>query len=208
MKGWRATTRASKVQQRRSTITLNLQDQTLISKAKPTPTIHQTQQHSQIRPGTRLRHQLKHFSKVTKERINHFDLTNSSNGNHKTSMDKREARRIGREALSSVELFHNLNINKLSEKLKYTAFRSGEILIEQNTVGQLLYVVLEGTVAIYVNQKQVSTKDVGTILGERAMLFDQLTSAKCVALTPVRCAFITRTSFLDTLPDGAEENLL
>ena len=123
-------------------------------------------------------------------------------------MDKREARRIGREALSSVELFHNLNINKLSEKLKYTAFRSGEILIEQNTVGQLLYVVLEGTVAIYVNQKQVSTKDVGTILGERAMLFDQLTSAKCVALTPVRCAFITRTSFLDTLPDGAEENLL
>ena len=46
-------------------------------------------------------------------------------------MDKREARRLGKEALSNVQLFNGLNFNKLSEKLRFTVFRSGEIIIEQ-----------------------------------------------------------------------------
>ena len=160
----------------------------------------------QIRPGTRLRGQLKHFSKVTKERLIHFNGYSIDN-QPKTSMDKREARRLGKEALSNVQLFNGLNFNKLSEKLRFTVFRSGEIIIEQAIIGQLLYIVLEGRIAIYVDKHIVATKEVGAILGERSMIFDQLTTAKCIAMTPVRCAFIPRSVFLSTLPEGAIDKL-
>ena len=85
----------------------------------------------------------------------------------------------------------------LAELLKFTTFRAGDELISQGIVGRHLYIVLEGSVSICVGETQVATKRVGPILGERSMIFKSLTTATCRAKGRVRCAFLTRTVFLD-----------
>ena len=208
MKSWRHANRQNKVIARRATLESKLgdRDQEQTTNTRPPPAI-ETYHHPK-RPGTVLRHEIKKFQKGTTERLKHTKY--SSDGTHKSSIDKREARRIGKLALEHVELFHGLPIARLAERLRFTSFRIGDHVIEENVVGRLLYVVLEGQVAIYVgpNKLLVATKDVGTILGERSMIFDQLTTATCIAITPVRCAFLTRNAFNESLPEGGLSMLI
>lgn len=205
MKAWRNTTRQSQNIQRRTRLENKLQVKIISDPKQPRRPVQEIL--NPPRPGTVLRHQIKKFQKNTRQRLEHVGKY-STDGAHKSSMDKREARRIGREALSNVELFKGLPLTKLAEKLRFTAFRTGDPLIEQNVVGNLLYIILEGQVAIYIDKQQLAVKDVGTLLGERSMIFDQRTTATCIARSPVRCAFLTRNAFLESIPDGALPKLI
>lgn len=154
------------------------------------------------RPGTVLRNKLQRFRKNSRHQstLTFGDRVAESQDHTKESastFDRREARRIGRVALEHVDIFKGLPIGRLAELLKFTTFRAGDELISQGIVGRHLYIVLEGSVSICVGETQVATKRVGTILGERSMIFKSLTTATCRAKGRVRCAFLTRTVFLD-----------
>ena len=203
MKAWRfAAQNSLEAEQIRQDEEMFRQKNAEKSKTSHKPKVPKYREEDYARPGSVLRNQLKRFQKITRNRQSlRFEEmvahTQGKSTQSSSSFDRREARRVGRIALEHVEIFKGLPVGRLAELLKFTVFRAGDELIQQGIVGRSLYIVLEGQVSVYVGRKLVALKPVGTIVGERSMIFNKLTTASCRANGRVRCAYLTRTVFLD-----------
>ena len=127
---------------------------------------------------------------------------------HLSQTQKRRAIKQARAALKNVAIFHGISqkdLRKMTRKMRMTKFRSGELLIKQGAVGTHCYILVTGSVGIYVQKKNrrlhVTTLKSGSVIGERSMLFDKMTSADCVALEPCQCAFLTRQAFDESVSE-------
>jgi len=116
--------------------------------------------------------------------------------------------------LKSVPLFHNLNEEQFElvrENLHKQTFEPKEVIVRQDTRGDLFYLVLDGKVRVYVAGawsedqgllpednafgKFVNELSVGDWFGEKALLEDRLRSATVVAATKVTTYTLSREIF-------------
>ncbi len=71
----------------------------------------------------------------------------------------------------------------------------GEAVFREGDNGDLLYVLLEGSVDIVVGEAVVETAERGAILGEMALIDDSPRSASAIARAPCRLVGIDRKRF-------------
>jgi hypothetical protein len=75
-------------------------------------------------------------------------------------------------------------------KLARRKLDEGEVLVEQDSEGDELYLLLDGVLGVEVNGEQVAEMGPGTMLGERSSLEGGIRTATLRALTPCRVAVI------------------
>ncbi len=71
----------------------------------------------------------------------------------------------------------------------------GEVIFNEGDKGDLLYVLLEGSVEIRVGEVVVETAERGAIFGEMALIDDSPRSASAIAATPCRIVSVNRRRF-------------
>jgi CRP-like cAMP-binding protein len=75
-------------------------------------------------------------------------------------------------------------------------YNSGDIIIDENNPGDVMYVVLEGEADIMVREKKIDTVGPGDIVGEMALIDGITRSATVVAKTACRLAPVNEKRFL------------
>jgi PPM family protein phosphatase len=112
-----------------------------------------------------------------------------------------------RRALAQSPLFALLDERELLRVLSMTevqSFYPGGVIIEQDTVGAEMYVVLSGSVAVYRAEARVAELAAGEHFGEMALLRDQPRSAHACALTMTELLVIPRAAFVTLLRSEPE----
>lgn len=74
-------------------------------------------------------------------------------------------------------------------------FAAGATIFEAGARGDLMYVILEGSVAIIVDGKVIETAEAGSCVGEMALIDAAPRSATAVAHTDVRLAPVDQRRF-------------
>jgi CRP/FNR family cyclic AMP-dependent transcriptional regulator len=110
-------------------------------------------------------------------------------------------------SLESVSLFAGLDAEGLSElatAVKRRAFRAGEVIFHQDDPGQVLYVIRDGKVKIYITSQDgqevsLAVFGPGDYFGELALLDGQPRSASAVAIEPAETFALQRTDFINAV---------
>jgi CRP-like cAMP-binding protein len=112
-----------------------------------------------------------------------------------------------RRALAQSRLFALLDERELLRVLSVTevqSFYPGGVIIEQDTLGAEMYVVLSGAVAVYRAGSQVAELSASEHFGEMALLRNRPRSAHAHALTLTELLVIPRESFFELLRSEPE----
>ena len=72
-------------------------------------------------------------------------------------------------------------INNLVQK----EYADGNVIVRQGDTGDHLYLIKDGEVIVYVNDKEVRRMQTGEFFGEQALLYDCPRTATIVATGPV-----------------------
>lgn len=83
--------------------------------------------------------------------------------------------------------------------------KAGNDCIKQNDVGELFYVVKEGSFDIYVNDKQVATRGPNTCFGELALMYNAPRAATVRASVESKVWVIHRSLFRSTVRDVSDQ---
>jgi CRP-like cAMP-binding protein len=113
--------------------------------------------------------------------------------------------------LATIPLFQGLDegdLGRLNQRLLRKSFRPGTFIITVEKTGELVYVLLEGTVKIFVDQIDGSEVilaflGAGDTFGEMSLLDSAGRSANVLALEQCSCLAMNRTAFgegLRTMP--------
>lgn len=70
-----------------------------------------------------------------------------------------------------------------------------EALFRKGDAGDTMFVVLEGTVDVWVDGKHIETIGPGSVVGELALIDDEPRSADAIARTPLKVAVVSRDRF-------------
>jgi CRP-like cAMP-binding protein/Zn-dependent protease len=100
--------------------------------------------------------------------------------------------------LRQLPSFAHLESAQLRELLDYgewVTMPAGQVLMEQDAVGDDFYAISSGQVSILRDGRQVDTAGAGEYVGEVALLFDVPRTATVVTYTPVRAFRLDRTGF-------------
>jgi CRP-like cAMP-binding protein len=98
------------------------------------------------------------------------------------------------EALRSAPALAGLSddeLQRLAGAASEVEYPAGHVLIEYDTPGAGLYVVLEGRVAVHAPEGDRECGP-GEVVGERALSGGASRSARVSAITPVRCLSVAR----------------
>lgn len=112
-----------------------------------------------------------------------------------------------RRALAQSPLFALLDEHELLRVLSMTevqSFYPGAVIIEQDTLGAEMYLVLSGSVAVYRAGSQVAELKAGEHFGEMALLRNRPRSAHAHAVTLTELLVIPRESFFKLLRSEPE----
>lgn len=108
----------------------------------------------------------------------------------------------GSEMLQDTFLFRNLNFSEaqaLSRLCHYERRRRGEVIIEEGSLGQALYLIQSGRVKVLKGederQEEVAELGPSELFGEMSLIEDALTSASVVADSDVELLVIRREDF-------------
>lgn len=108
------------------------------------------------------------------------------------------------QLLPKVNLFENFNqieIQKLINIGYKKSFYKGEIICYENTPGDEFYIILEGTVEIFIEKinKNLATLTAGSFFGELSLLFDTPRTATVRALEDTLLFTVNRDGFKNLL---------
>lgn len=110
------------------------------------------------------------------------------------------------ELIQKIFLFKNLDFGEANALLEicHPEKRSkGDLIIEENSVGQALYLIKEGTARVYKGEEDKGEKlallGPGEIFGEMSLIEDSLTSATVVADSDMELVVMHRKDFEDIL---------
>lgn len=108
----------------------------------------------------------------------------------------------GTDLIQDTFLFKSLNFNQtlaLSGLCKKERRKKGDVIIEENALGQALYLVETGQVKVLKgegkSQEELAILGRGQLFGEMSLVEDDLTSASVVAATEVDLLVIHRAEF-------------
>jgi len=110
----------------------------------------------------------------------------------------------GAAPLARVAFFSNLDedsLRALASAMRRRGFRAGEVIFHRDDPGQVLYLIREGKVKIYVTSQEgqevvLAVLGPGDYFGELALLDGQPRSASAVALDAVEAFALQRNDFL------------
>lgn len=95
-----------------------------------------------------------------------------------------------------------LRLDKLfSDSKIIDHFQPGDTVFAEGSAGNYMYVVVEGTVDIFVGDKLIDISGPGDLLGEMALIDSQNRSATAVARTESRLARVDENEFLSMVVD-------
>ena len=100
--------------------------------------------------------------------------------------------------INNIKLFENLDDHERGEVIKsFTteSFSQGESILQQGEKGSKFYIIKEGNVGIFINDKEVGGLEAGQYFGELALLDDEVRRATIIAQTPVTCFVLDRDTF-------------
>ena len=145
-----------------------------------------------------------------------YDLRTTKTGERFTeSMRAQEmARRLA--VAKRIELFRHLTVDELNticERLDYVPFARGEVITQQGTIADWLYILASGEAQVLVDvpgqqPREVSTLASGSIFGEMGLMTGDPRAATVIAKTDIECYRLDKQSFQDiieTRPAIAEE---
>jgi CRP/FNR family transcriptional regulator, cyclic AMP receptor protein len=102
------------------------------------------------------------------------------------------------DVLRQVPIFSMLSkrdVAKLLQDVHDRTFPTGTVLTEQDEMGTLFTVIVEGTATVTVNGRPVRTLGPGEFFGEMGLITRSSRSATVTADTDVRCLMISQTVF-------------
>jgi cGMP-dependent protein kinase len=102
--------------------------------------------------------------------------------------------------LRQVPLFQTLSINSMKSLfsiIKIMKFGPGEVIIQENIVGEAIYIVKRGKVDILVKGNVVRVVTKHDYFGERSAIFEGRTTATCVAQNKVTLWVIAKNLFAE-----------
>jgi len=88
-----------------------------------------------------------------------------------------------------------VTIDLFRKEDRHEPFAKGQVVFKEGEKGRLMYVVLEGSVALKVKDKMVETVGPGGVLGEMAMIDDAPRSATAIAETDSKLAVVDAKRF-------------
>lgn len=80
-------------------------------------------------------------------------------------------------------------------------FREGTVLTRQGSPGREMFVLIEGTVDVVQNGRNVNTLGAGDFLGEGTLILRKPRNATITATSPIRALVITDMNFRKLLDD-------
>lgn len=90
-----------------------------------------------------------------------------------------------------------LRLDKLfSDSKTIDAFEPGDVVFQEGSSGSFMYVVVEGTIDIFVGERLIDVSGPGDLLGEMALIDSNQRSATAVARTEARLARVDEAEFL------------
>ena len=145
-----------------------------------------------------------------------YDLRTTKTGERFTeSMRAQEmARRLA--VATPIELVRHLTVDELNtfcERLDYVPFARGEVITQQGTIADWLYILASGEAQVLVDvpgqqPRVVSTLAAGSIFGEMGLMTGDPRAATVIAKSDIECYRLDKQSFQDiieTRPAIAEE---
>ena len=91
----------------------------------------------------------------------------------------------------------DIDIIELFKHSKITeSYTPGDVIFEQGSSGETMYIILEGVVQVTVNNKEVAELKAGQILGEMSLVEKRPRSASAISKTDSKLVPIDKESFL------------
>jgi CRP/FNR family cyclic AMP-dependent transcriptional regulator len=95
-----------------------------------------------------------------------------------------------------------LRLDKLfSDSKSMDHFQAGDVVFAEGGEGSFMYVVVEGTIDIFVGDKLIDISGPGDLLGEMSLIDSNHRSATAVARTEARLARVDESEFLSMVVD-------
>ena len=104
--------------------------------------------------------------------------------------------------IESVPVFASLNQSQkdaLVGSLNTLNFPPGQIIVKEGDIGDLLYIVKEGSVACFRGGAEIKKFTKGEYFGDQALIYNSPRTATCQAVTQVVCLSIDRASLNSAL---------
>lgn len=144
----------------------------------------------------------------------HIHMTNKDDQYEQTQRLRRIKERM--EALQQVELFNTLHDNELAEiaeRLVYTPFAQGDILMRQGEIANWLFIIINGVADVFLElpdggRRRIDTIHGGCFLGEMGLMTGDPRSATVIAISGVLAYRLDKDSFqkvLERRPELAVE---
>lgn len=102
------------------------------------------------------------------------------------------------EDLGRLALFADLppaELRAIAERCDEASFGAGEWVIRQGDYGSAVYVIIDGEVAVVIDDEDRRVLSKGSFFGEVSVLLEEPTSASIVTRTPLRCLVIPGEQF-------------
>ena len=106
------------------------------------------------------------------------------------------------EDLGRLALFVDLpkeELETIARSAEEAAFGEGEWIIRQGDAQSAVYVIVEGEVAVVIDDEDRRVLSKGSFFGEVAVLLDEPASASIITRTPVSCLVINGSEIEDFL---------
>lgn len=112
----------------------------------------------------------------------------------------------GTDLIQKTFLFQLLNFDEtlaLANLFQRQSVKKGDVIIEENALGQALYLIQSGQVGVFkgegASREAIATLGAGELFGEMSLIENELTSASVVALEPAVLLVIRRKDFEELL---------
>jgi CRP-like cAMP-binding protein len=102
------------------------------------------------------------------------------------------------EHLGRLALFIDLpaaELRLIAERSEDVSFGAGEWIIRPGDEGSAVYVIVEGEVAVVIDDEDRRVLSKGSFFGEVSVLLDEPASASIVTRTPLRCLVVPGAQF-------------
>lgn len=109
--------------------------------------------------------------------------------------------------LKSIELFNKINgedLAQIADISKENNFEKGELIIQQDELGDSMYIIIEGEVLVHRTDQQIARLHEREAFGEMAILDHEPRSASVTAVTDISCLKIEREDFYALMSDKPE----
>ena len=108
------------------------------------------------------------------------------------------------ESVSVFSILKPSQIEALVGSLKTLAFKSGQVIVKEGDLGDLLFIIKEGVVSCTRKNVEIKKFVKGEYFGEQALIYNSPRIATCVAMTDTKCLSINRDALNTALGSQLE----